>query len=169
MRTVSRLLLAAGLAVSLPAALTAQSPDQMRANAAGKTQGRTFTREPVGTAWRVDPTHSEVGFRIRHLLGKVRGQFTEWRGTIVTRGEDWARGTVNIMIQSASITTNNSGRDADLRSPRFFSVDSFPEITFESTGIVAENNQFEMSGLLTIKGNTHPVVFKGEYLGIGRT
>lgn len=167
MRVAQRWLLA-GMALALPAGLLAQTPDQARVDAQGRTSGRTFTRQPVGTAWRVDPAHSEVGFRIRHLLGRVRGQFTRWNGVIVTRGEDWAKGTVNITIESGSITTNNAGRDADLRSPRFFEADSFPQITFESTGILAEGNEFEMSGLLTIKGRTHPVVFRGQFLGIGR-
>ena len=162
-----RTLALAALALLLPLGLSAQTPDEFRAAAAGKTQGRTFTRPPVGTVWRIDPTHSEVGFRIRHLLGRVRGQFTEWSGSVVTRGEKWEKGTVNIVIRSRSIDTNNDGRDADLRSPRFFAADSFPEITFESTGIVAEDQKFEMSGLLTIKGTTRPVVFTGTYLGIG--
>ncbi len=164
MRVSRKLLLLAGLAVALPGGLQAQQPDAARP----ADQRRTFTRQPAGTAWRIDPTHSEVGFRIRHLLGRVRGQFTDWSGVIVTRGEDWTRGTVNISIRSRSIDTNNRGRDADLRSPRFFAADSFPEITFESTGIVAQDNRFEMSGLLTIRGHTHPVVFTGEYAGIGR-
>ena len=170
MRGMARKLVLVALAGLLPlglAAQAAQHPDTVRANARGQTQGRTFTRQPAGTAWRVDPTHSEVGFRVRHLLGRVRGQFTEWSGVIVTRGTDWQKGTVNIVIRSRSIDTNNDGRDADLRSPRFFATDSFPEITFESTGIVAEESKFEMSGLLTIKGHTHPVVFRGQYLGLG--
>ena len=157
----------AALALLLPGGLAAQTPDEFRAAAAGKTQGRTFTHPPVGTVWRIDPTHSEVGFRIRHLLGRVRGQFTEWSGAVVTRSENWEKGTVNIVIRTRSIDTNNDGRDADLRSPRFFNTDSFPEITFESTGIVAQDQRFEMSGLLTIKGSTRPVVFTGTYLGIG--
>ncbi len=162
-----RTLALAVLALLLPGSLAAQTPDEFRAAAAGKTQGRTFTHPPVGTVWRIDPTHSEVGFRIRHLLGRVRGQFTEWSGTVVTRSENWEKGTVNIVIRSRSIDTNNEGRDGDLRSPRFFNTDSFPEITFESTGILAQDQRFEMSGLLTIKGTTRPVVFTGTYLGIG--
>ena len=126
-----------------------------------RAQDATYTRPPVGTTWRIDPAHSEVGFRIRHLVGRVRGQFTEWQGTIVTNEGDWSRGTVNVSIKTASIDTRNSARDEDLRSPRFFAADSFPLITFESTGIIAQNTQFEMSGLLTMKGKTRPVVFRG--------
>lgn len=134
-------------------------------------QGRTFTRPPVGSGWRVDPAHSEVGFRIRHLVGRVRGQFLDWEGVIITRDSDWTHGTVNVTVRTASVSTGNTARDQDLRSPRFFAVDSFPTMTFESTGLVTSRdstNNFEMSGLLTIKGHTHPVLFRGVYRGTER-
>jgi polyisoprenoid-binding protein YceI len=139
--------------------------------AAVMAQGKTFTRPPVGSGWRIDPAHSEVGFRIRHLVGRVRGQFPDWEGVIVTRDTDWTHGTVNVTVRTGSISTGNTARDQDLRSPRFFSVDSFPTMTFESTGLVVNqegSGTFEMGGLLTIKGHTRPVVFRGQYLGIQR-
>lgn len=138
---------------------------------AAAAQGKTFTHPPVGSGWKVDPSHSEIGFRIRHLVGRVRGQFLTWDGIIVTRDTDWTHGTVNVTVQTKSINTGNPARDQDLRSPRFFAVDSFPIMTFESTGLVTSldsSSTFEMSGLLTIRGNTHPVVFRGEYRGIQR-
>jgi polyisoprenoid-binding protein YceI len=122
----------------------------------------------VGSGWKIDTQHSEVGFRIRHLVGRVRGVFDDWDGVLVTRDQDWTHGTVNVNVKTRSIDTRNSARDADLRSPRFFSVDSFPAMTFESTGLIATNNNFEMGGLLTIKGRTHPVTFRGQYRGIAR-
>lgn len=158
MRAIVSGALAAGLVLAVATGAGAQ----------GNPSGRTFTRPPVGTTWRVDPTHSEVTFRIRHLAGRVRGFFTEWEGVIVTRGADWTRGTVNVVVKTRSIDTRNEARDADLRSPRFFNADSFPTMTFESTGIVAEGTGFEMSGLMTLKGITRPVVFRGEYLGSQR-
>jgi polyisoprenoid-binding protein YceI len=150
-------LLLAGLAWLIPAGAAAQG-------------GKTYTKVPVGSGWRVDPAHSEVGFRIRHLVGRVRGQFTDWEGIIVTKDTDWTHGTVNVTVRTKSIDTGNPSRDQDLRSPRFFAVDSFPTMTFESTGIVADQkgNTFEMSGLMTIKGHTHPVVFRGVYRGLQR-
>lgn len=157
MRAVRVVLLLAGLAWLLPAGALAQA------------QGRTYTKVPVGSGWKVDPAHSEVGFRIRHLVGRVRGEFTDWEGIIVTKDTDWTHGTVNVTVRTKSIDTGNPSRDMDLRSSRFFAVDSFPTMTFESTGLVTgEGNSFEMSGLLTIKGNTHPVVFKGQYRGLQR-
>lgn len=133
------------------------------------TPTKTLTKPAVGGVhWVVDPDHSDVTFRIRHLVGRVRGSFTRFNATLVTSTDDWRTGTVNVFIQSQSIYTNNPTRDADLRSPRFFAADSFPLILFESTGIVAANNSFEMGGLLTIKGRTHPVVLSGEYRGLAK-
>jgi polyisoprenoid-binding protein YceI len=131
-------------------------------------QGKTYTKVPVGSGWKIDVAHSEVSFRIRHIVGRVRGQFTDWEGILVTKDADWSHGTVNVTIQTKSIDTRNEARDNDLRSTRFFAADSFPKITFESTGLIQTNNNFEMSGLLTIKGRTHPVMFKGQYRGIER-
>jgi len=131
-------------------------------------QTKTFTKVPVGSSWWIDTQHSEMGFRIRHIVGRVRGQFTDWDGMLVTKDQDWSHGTVNGTIKTNSIDTRNEARDNDLRSPRFFSADSFPLVTFESTGLIQTNNNFEMSGLLTIKGHTHPVVFTGQHRGIER-
>jgi polyisoprenoid-binding protein YceI len=131
-------------------------------------QATTYTRPPVGAGWRIDTQHSEVGFRIRHLVGRVRGEFTDWEGMLVTKDADWSHGTVNVTVRTGSIDTRNAARDYDLRSPRFFSVDSFPAMTFESTGLIQSGSSFEMGGLLTIKGRTHPVTFRGQYRGIAR-
>jgi polyisoprenoid-binding protein YceI len=155
MRTVRSGVIAivAGLVI-LPATLSAQA--------------KTFTKPPVGSGWRIDAQHSEVGFRIRHMVGRVRGMFTDWDGLLVTHDKDWTHGTVNVTVRTRSVDTRNEARDADLRSTRFFSVDSFPTMTFESTGLIATNSAFEMGGLLTIKGHTHPVTFRGQYRGIER-
>jgi len=146
----------------IPGALAAQGAPRSKPT-------KTYAKpDSGGVHWVVDPDHSEVTFRIRHLVGRVRGAFTRFNATLVTGSDDWRTGTVNVYIQSKSIDTNNPARDADLRSPRFFAVDSFPLITFESTGIVAANNSFEMGGLLTIRGKTRPVVLKGEYRGLAK-
>jgi polyisoprenoid-binding protein YceI len=168
MLMVRRLGLAAML---LPGALAAQAqttrPPQTQTQE--WTQTKTYTKPAAGGVhWVVDPVHSEVTFRIRHLVGRVRGGFTRFNATLVTTTNDWRTGTVNVYIQTKSINTNNETRDADLRSPNFFSVDSFPLITFESTGIVAADSNFEMGGLLTIKGKTKPVVLSGEYRGLAK-
>lgn len=120
------------------------------------------------TTWQVDPAHSQLQFTVRHLVGKVSGTFDGWSGTLRTNGEQWTRGTADVSIRTATLNTRNSVRDADLRSTRFFDVKQFPAITFSSTGMIQEGDRVELGGLLTIKGNTRPVVLAGQFLGRGR-
>jgi polyisoprenoid-binding protein YceI len=122
----------------------------------------------VATKWVVDPVHSQVDFRIRHLVGRVRGTFTDWYGLLETQNRDWTHGTVRVTVQTRSLDTGNKYRDADLRSSRFFAVDSFPQMTFESTRIIARGSSVELRGVLTIKGRSRPIVLKGAYRGIAR-
>ena len=154
MRT-PRTLVAAALVLTLASQATAQAVD--------RASGRPPT---TGTKWVVDPVHSQIDFRARHLVGRVRGTFTDWYGIIVTKDRDWTHGTVNVSAQTASLSTGNAYRDADLRSPRFFAVDSFPSLTFESTGIVATDSTVEIGGILTIKGRARHVVLTGQFRGI---
>lgn len=121
---------------------------------------------PGATRWIVDIVHSQIDFRVRHLLGRVRGTFTNWYAVILTEDRDWRHGRVNVTVQTTSLNTGNSYRDADLRSPRFFGVDSFPEMTFLGTGIAASDTTVEIIGLMTIKAHTRPVTLKGTYRGI---
>src|SRR4051794_5488279 len=95
----------------------------------------TATALPTGT-WNVDPSHSLVGFRVKHLgISTVRGKFGEYEGRLVI-GEDGtitATGTIKV----DSIDTGDADRDAHLKAPDFFDTASFPEITFASTSITA--------------------------------
>lgn len=120
-------------------------------------------RDPA--TWSIDQAHSEVTFRIRHFMTKVRGRFTDWSGTITGDPKDWSTGSVSVAIKSASINTGNDRRDSDLRSPRFFSVDTFPEITFKSSKVEISGESISITGDLTMRGVTRPVVLKGSYLG----
>jgi polyisoprenoid-binding protein YceI len=118
------------------------------------------------SAWAIDTKHSEVTFRIRHFVTKVRGRFTDWSGTINGDPQDWSTASVSVVIKTASINTGNDNRDADLRSAHFFSVDTFPEITFSSTKVEVSGESITISGDLTMRGITKPVVLKGSYLGL---
>jgi len=120
----------------------------------------------TGTKWVVDPVHSQIDFRVRHLVGRVHGTFVDWYGVIVTQDQDWTHGTVNVSAQTASLNTGNAYRDADLRSDRFFAVDSFPQLTFEGDGIVATDSTAEIGGTPTIKGHARHVVLTGQFRGV---
>lgn len=136
---------------------------------------RSSTAELVrspGTApseWRIDPAHSEVTFRIRHFVTKVRGRFTDVSGTITTDAAAWEDAVVAVEIRTASISTENARRDAHLRSPDFFAADSFPIIIFRSTRIERRGDAGKIHGLLTMRGVTRPVVLEGRFNGIVRT
>ena len=116
--------------------------------------------------WSIDVAHSEVNFRIRHFMSRVSGTFTDWSGTIQGDPANWSGGSVTATINVASVDTRQERRDADLRSGRFFAVDSFPTITFVSRSVVQAGDSLTVSGDLTMRGATKPVVLKGMVLGV---
>ena len=123
---------------------------------------------PAETKWVVDMVHSQVDFRVRHLVGRVRGTFNRWYAVLTTKDGDWKLGTVNVAVQTASLNTGNDYRDADLRSDRFFAVQRYPKMTFEGAGFAATDSTVDVSGILTIKGRSRPVVLSGAYRGIAK-
>ena len=116
-------------------------------------------------AWRIDAGHSDLSFSIRHFVSRVRGGFGQWSGTIIVDTTSLGRGSVDVTIQAASIDTQNENRDRDLRSANFFEVDKYPTITFKSTRVEGTADDLTVTGDLTIRGVTKPVVLKGRYLG----
>ena len=114
----------------------------------------------------IDPSHSEVGFTVRHLVGKVRGQFREFEGTLVV-AEQPLDSTVEAIIDLSSVDTRNNDRDNHLRSGDFFSVETTPKMTFGSTGLKQDGDKLVATGDLTIREVTNPVEIELEYLGTG--
>jgi polyisoprenoid-binding protein YceI len=151
------------LAAAVGVSLAAASP--LAAQAVPRPSSRPA---PTGTRWIVDPVHSQVDFQVRHLVGRVRGTFDDWYGVLVTKDQDWTRGTVNVTAQTRTLNTGNQLRDADLRSDRFFATDSFPQLSFESPGILATDSTVQIGGILTIKGHSRHVVLTGQYRGIAQ-
>ena len=130
----------------------------------------TLPPTPVGAAtYAIDRTHSEVLFRVRHLLSRVGGQFRDFAGTIVFDPEHLEASSVEFAIQAASIDTSVADRDAHLRSDDFFAVDSHPEITFASDRVVRTGTDtFTVSGTLTIRGIARRVELPVTYLGVAK-
>jgi polyisoprenoid-binding protein YceI len=120
------------------------------------------------TRWVVDMVHSQVDFGVRHLVGRVRGTFTKWYAVLSTEEGGWKVGIVNVAVETASLTTGNAYRDADLRSDRFFAVKQYPKMTFQGSGFAATDSTLDLNGLLTIKGHSKPVVLTGRYRGIAK-
>jgi polyisoprenoid-binding protein YceI len=117
--------------------------------------------------YTVDPTHSRIGFVARHaMVTKVRGSFNEFAGTGYFDAEDPAASRLEFTIQAASIDTRNADRDAHLRSNDFFDMETYPTIRFTSTEIKrVDDENFEVTGDLTIKGTTKSVTVEVEYTG----
>ncbi|MEP6928420.1 MAG: YceI family protein, partial [Flavobacterium sp.] len=91
--------------------------------------------------WVIDPVHSDVLFKIRHLvISTVTGSFRKFEGNIVSEGEDFNNAKVSFTIDVKSIDTNQPQRDGHLQSGDFFAAEEFPEITFQSTSFVKKND-----------------------------
>jgi polyisoprenoid-binding protein YceI len=118
------------------------------------------------TTYQIDPVHSELSFRIRHLLGRVAGTFGEWGGTVAIDTVTPANSKVDVSIKTASIDTRVEARDKHLRTPDFFAADSFPTMTFRSTNVSVHGDQIRVLGDLTIRGRTKPVLLVGTYEGL---
>jgi polyisoprenoid-binding protein YceI len=137
------------------------------AGAAPATAGLDPLAEPQARSrWRIDTTHSELSFRIRHLVSRVRGTFDEWQGTLLVDPADLAGGSVEVEIRTASISTNHRRRDDHLRSADFFDAESHPTITFRSTRVEVRGEDLRVHGTLTIRGIARPVVLEGRLLEI---
>ena len=116
--------------------------------------------------WNVDTSHSVVGFSARHLMiSKVRGRFTDFSGS-VTIAEDPLQSTVEANVDLSSVTTGDDQRDAHLKSADFFDIENHPHMTFTSTSLKADGEDFVMTGDLTVAGTTRTVDFELEFDGV---
>lgn len=125
----------------------------------------TQTAVPAAT-WNVDPSHSEVAFTVRHLMSKVRGTFSDFTATVTTTGDDLTQASVTAVVEMASVSTNNEGRDNHLRSTEIFNAEAHPQMSFASTAITADGDDWVITGDLTINGVTKSVDFAAEFLGV---
>jgi polyisoprenoid-binding protein YceI len=116
--------------------------------------------------YTIDPSHSEVGFTVRHLMSKVRGQFRDFEGTI-TIASNPLDSAAEATISLSSVDTRNADRDAHLKSGDFFNVEASPKMIFRSTGIRQDGDQLVATGELTIKDLTKAVELDLDYLGTG--
>lgn len=132
--------------------------------ALAQDQAADSASSPSNT-WRIDASHSELSFRIRHFVSKVRGTFGAWRGTIVADPQELDGGSVQVVIEAGSIDTNHERRDSDLKSANFFEVEKYPEITFVSRDVKIDGQNLTILGDLTMRGITKPVTLSGRYNG----
>jgi polyisoprenoid-binding protein YceI len=116
--------------------------------------------------YTIDTVHSNVGFKVRHLVSKTAGEFNDFDGTIVADFENLDASSVEFTIQASSIDTKNEKRDGHLRSADFFDVEKYPEITFKSSKITKiDDDSFAVEGTLTMHGVSKDIVLAVDFLG----
>ena len=124
----------------------------------------TGTTELSTGKWAIDPAHSSIGFSVRHLVGKMRGNFETFSGAIVVSDDGTTSVTAEIAV--ASLHTGDEKRDAHIKSAEFFEVDKYPTATFASTGVKDDGGHYVVDGEFTLKGVTKPISLTLEFNGV---
>jgi polyisoprenoid-binding protein YceI len=122
------------------------------------------------TKWTIDPAHSEVTFRVKHMMvSNVSGNFESFDGSFETEGDDFKNAKITFTADVNSISTRSADRDTHLKSADFFDAEQFPKISFTATdSSKVGEDEFTLTGDLTIRDVTKPVTLKGEFGGIGQ-
>jgi polyisoprenoid-binding protein YceI len=120
------------------------------------------------TKWTIDPAHSKIGFKVKHLMiSNVMGNFRDFEGQVTTNGNDLSTANISFSLNSASVDTEMADRDTHLKSADFFDVGSYPKITFSGSGLKdLGDDMYELTGNLVIKGVTKKVVLPVEFGGL---
>lgn len=120
------------------------------------------------TKWSVDPTHSEIGFKVRHMMfTNVSGKFEKFEVNVESENDDFANAKIDFSADASTITTGNTDRDNHLKSADFFDTENFPKLQFKSTSMKKNSeDEYELTGDLLMHGVTKPVTLNVEYGGI---
>jgi polyisoprenoid-binding protein YceI len=120
----------------------------------------------TSTKWVLDPMHSEVQFKVKHLvISTVTGSFKSFEGDLETESDDFSNAKINFSLQVDSIDTNQDQRDGHLKSAEFFDAEKYPLISFKSTSFTKSGDDYSLVGDLTIKDVTKPVTLAVEHGG----
>ena len=122
----------------------------------------------MATTWQLDPTHSELGFKVKHLMiTNIKGEFRNFSAEI--DGEDFSKAAISAMIDTSSIFTNEDNRDAHLKNADFFDIDNHKEMTFKGSSLTKiDDENFELTGMLSIKGISKEIKLGVEYGGTSK-
>lgn len=122
------------------------------------------------TKWAVDPTHSEIGFKVKHMMfTNVSGQFANFTAEAQTNGDSFDDAKFSFSGDINSVSTGNADRDGHLQSADFFDAAQFPKLTFESTSFTKKSEgEYKLEGNLTVHGVTKPVTLDAEFGGIAK-
>jgi polyisoprenoid-binding protein YceI len=125
------------------------------------------TATQTKTKWAIDPTHSEVQFKVKHLvISTVTGSFKKFTGEVLSEGEDFDNAKISFAIDVDSVDTNQADRDGHLKSEDFFAVAQHPQITFAGVLVKVQGNEYKLSGDLSVRGTVKPVKLEVEFGGI---
>ena len=119
------------------------------------------------TNWVLDPAHSELQFKVKHLMiTTVTGYFKKFEATATTDGDDFSTATINFSADIDSIDTNQEQRDGHLKSAEFFDAGTYPKMTFANGKLEKSGYDFKLHGDLTVRDTTKPVTLDVEFGGI---
>lgn len=126
------------------------------------------TTQTTPITLNIDPSHSEIMFQVKHMMfAKVKGSFEKFSGTINFDPQDLTNSSVAVDVEPSSINTRDENRDNHLRSQDFFGVEQNPTMTFRSTRIEADGDDYKVYGDLTMNGVTKEIVLEAEFNGRG--
>ena len=122
----------------------------------------------AATKWILDPTHSEIQFKVRHLMiSQVTGTFGKFSAEVVATDDNFDNAKISFSAEVDSITTNNEQRDGHLKSADFFEISKYPTLTFVSTKFEkVSGEEYNLSGDMTFHGVTKPIKLKVEHGGV---
>lgn len=128
------------------------------------------TQTSTKTKWNLDPTHSEIGFKVKHMMiTNVTGTFQKFDVKVETEENDFSSARIEFTADVNSLSTGSSDRDNHLKSGDFFDAEAFPKLTFVSTGMERrDDDHFTLHGDLTIRDVTRPIALDVEFGGIGK-
>ena len=122
------------------------------------------------TKWALDPAHSEIGFKVKHLMiNTVSGKFEKFEGSVETSGDDFSSARINFTADVVSVNTNSEQRDGHLKGPDFFDAEKNPKLIFSGAKLEAvSGDKYILTGDLTLHGVTKPVKLDAEFGGIAK-
>jgi polyisoprenoid-binding protein YceI len=130
----------------------------------------TLKKKTAKTKWILDPTHSELAFKVRHMMiTNVKGDFRKFDAALSSQGLDFSRSAIDVTVDAASISTGDDQRDGHLKSTEFFEVEKFPTLSFKSTSFrKVDDDEYKLKGFLDIKGVKKEVTLDVEFGGVNK-
>lgn len=130
----------------------------------------TTVKTSTKTKWTLDSTHSELAFKVRHMMiTNVKSEFRKFDASIESNGADFTNSSINVSIDATSIFTNEDKRDGHLKSADFFDVENYPTLSFQGKSFKKEDDdEYKLTGILTIKGVSKEIELDVEFGGINK-